>query len=221
MTEDNVVWWVASLTVGAGAIPAGYLIVYVIDRVEQRRLPANGPARIVMARVLTSDLAVLIGKLAKADIPFDGSELRIFSGDGRYMVSDRGKRWRKELIGWARRGLRIRYILLEADEEVRREMIELKTKMGDRFDVRTLNDGAIPHLARELDTCHPTVFLGNDGRSAAWIEGFHPRSSAHAYDVEYISPHAMQQSRSAKHTFDHYAKKLDTVLENSRPLVAA
>lgn len=220
MTEENVVWWVASLIVGAGAIPAGYLIVFAVDRIGKYRRPANGPAPLFIERVFAaSDLTPLIGGLAKAGVPFDGSELRIFGSDGRYIV--KGKKWRREMIGWVRQGLKIRYILLEADEEVSRTMIELKEEMGDHFDAVALTDGAIPDVARELETCHPTLFLGGEGRNAAWIEGFHPRDSIHAYDVEYISPRAMQKSRSAKDTFEHYARKLEAVLENSRPLVTS
>ena len=224
MTEETVVWWVASLIVGAGAIPAGYLIVFAMDRIGKYRRPANGPAPLFIERVFAaSDLMPLIGGLAKAGVPFDGSELRIFGSDGRYIVKGRGKgkKWRREMYGWARQGLKIRYILLDADEEVSRAMIELKEDMGDRFDAVALKEGAIPDVARELETCHPTLFLGGEGRDAAWIEGFHPRDSIHAYDVEYISPRAMQQSRSAKDTFEHYARKLEAVLENSRPLVAS
>lgn len=221
MTEDNIVWWVASLIVGAGAIPAGYLVVFAIDRVQRYRRPADGPTRLSIEHAFAaSDLMPLISGLAKSGIPLDGSELRIFGSDGRYVVNSKSKKWRREMNAWARQGLTIRYLLLDADEEVSRRMTELKEEMGGRFDALTLDEGAIPDVARELETCHPTLFLGGDGRNAAWIEGFHPRNSIHAYDVEYISPRAMQHSRGAKDTFEHYASKLEAVRENSRSLVA-
>lgn len=222
MTEDNMVWWLASLVVGAGAIPAGYLVVFLLDRIERRRRPANGPARLFLERVFAaSDLAPLVGGLEKAGIPFDGSELRIFGSDGRYIVNNKSRKWRREMYAWAGKGLKIRYILLEADEEVRQELLELKNKMGERFEAVALDDGAIPDVARELQTCHPTIFLGKGGENAAWIEGFHPRDSIHAYDVEYISPRTMLHSQSAKDTFRRYAAKLDAVLENSHSLLDA
>ena len=87
------------------------------------------------------------------------------------------------------------------------------------FDAVALNEGALPDIARELETCHPTIFLGKGDLNAAWIEGFHPRDSIHAYDVEYISPLAMKLSPSARDTFRSYANKLDAVLENSHSLV--
>lgn len=231
MTLDNIVWLVASLLVGAGVIPAGYLVVFVLDRLERRRRPANGPARLFIERVfVASDLMPLIGGLANAGIPFEGSELRLFGSDGRYVVNskskrwwrrDKSKKWRKEMYDWAAKGLKIRYILLEADKEVQHVLFELKQKMGDQFDAVALDDDALPDIARELETCHPTIFLGSGGQNAAWIEGFHPRDSIHAYDVEYISPCAIKRSRSAKGTFEHYAAKVEAVLENSHSLVEA
>lgn len=231
MAEGTVVWWIASLIVGVGAIPAGYVVVSFLDYIEKRRRPANGPARLSIERAfVASDLMPLIGGLAKAGVPFDGSELRIFGSDGRYVVNskrmgwwrrDKSKKWRKKLDDWATAGLKIRYILLEADGEVRAELSQLKQEMGEQFDAVVLDDGAVPDVARELETCHPTLFLGKDGQNAAWIEGFHPRDCVHAYDVEYISPLAMEKSRSAKGTFERYAGKLDAVLENSHSLIEA
>lgn len=231
VTADYMIWWVASLVVGVGAIPAGYMLVSFLERIEKRRRPANGPVPLSIERVfVASDLMPLIGGLVKAGIPLKGSELRVFGSDGRYVVNSKSKgwwrkrrknksKWRSEMCGWAATGLKIRYILLQADEEVKGVLLELKQEMGEQFEAVALNEGAIPDVALELETCHPTIFIGKNGQNAAWIEGFHPRDSVHAYDVEYISPCAMKRSRSAKSTFDYYAEKLDAVLENSHPLV--
>ena len=229
MTEGSIFWWVASIVVGAGAIPAGYLVVSVLDRIAKHRRPANGPARLSIERAfVASDLMPLIGGLAKAGIPFKGSELRVFGSDGRYVVNsksqkwwrrDKSRKWRREIRAWAAAGLTIRYVLLEADEEVKTELRKLKQALGDQFDAVALDDGAVPDIACELDTCHPTLFFGKGNQNAAWIEGFHPRDSVHAYDVEYISPHAMAQSRSARDTFERYAAKVQSVVDHSHPLV--
>lgn len=225
MTEDNIFLWLASFIVGVGSIPFGYLVVFAQDGLKKLRRPANGPKRIILRRVsVASDLMPLIGALLgllpKGNNPFDGCELRIFGSDGRYIVNSKRRKWRKKMKAWSDEGLKIRYILLDADDEVRRGLADLRNYMKDgRFDAIALNEGALPDIARELETCHPTIFLGKEGYNAAWIEGFHPKDSIHAYDVEYISPYAMKLSQRELETFEYYAAKLDAILENSHSLV--
>lgn len=230
MIEGNIFLWLASFIVGVGSIPFGYFVVFTQDSFKKLLRPANGPKRVVLSRVsVASDLMPLIGallsSLPKGDIPkdglpFDGCELRIFGSDGRYIVNSKRRKWRKTMKAWSDAGLKIRYILLEADDEVRQGLADLRNYMKNgRFDAIALNEGALPDIARELESCHPTIFLGRGGHNAAWIEGFHPRDSIHAYDVEYISPRAMKLSRRELETFEYYAAKLDAILKNSHSLV--
>lgn len=231
MTESNIFLWLASFIVGVGSIPFGYLVVFAQDSLKKRRRPANGPTRFFLSRVsVASDLIPLIGalldSLPKGSQPFDpnktfdGCELRIFGSDGRYIVNSKRRKWRRKMKAWTDAGLKIQYILLEADDEVRQGLVDLgKYMKNGRFDAIALNEGAVPDIARELETCHPTIFLGREGYNAAWIEGFHPRDSVHAYDVEYISPRAMERSRRELETFEYYVARLDAVIENSHSLM--
>ena len=158
----------------------------------------------------------LIRGLAKAGIPFRGSELWIFGSDGRYIVKSKRKRWRREFLKWTDKGLKIRYILLDVDEEVHEELRTLKEELKGNFDAVALNKGAVPEIAIELETRHPTLFLGREGQNAAWIEGLHRRDSVYAYDVDYISPKAMQRQAKEKARFRSYKAKLESVLDNSQ-----
>ena len=47
MTEDNAVWWIASIIVGAGSVPAGLLLVLAWERLKKMLRPSNGPHIIV------------------------------------------------------------------------------------------------------------------------------------------------------------------------------
>ena len=220
MNTDDTFWWVASVAVGFGSVLIGLGLVLVKELIQKHCRPANGtdPIRIRRTRV-SSDLVPLISGLAKCGIPFKGSQLWIFGSDGRYIVNNDKGPWRQAFNEWAGRGLKIRFIILEADDDVRKMLCNLKEDLKDSFDATVLNENAIPAVARELETYHPTLFLGEDDNKAAWIEGLHHRNSIRAYDVEYISPNAMQEWPDKKELFQSCKDRLDLVLENSTSLV--
>lgn len=212
-------WWIASFLVGVCSLGIGYVAVVVVCRFEKGQRPSNGPDPIYIQRVsVATHLTPLIGGLEKS-VPFKDSQLWIFGSDGRYVVKKKKKRWRTELSDWSAKGLHIKYILLDADQEVREELRNLKGEMEGPFDAVCLVEGALPDLARELETCHPTLFIGPGNRDAAWIERLHPRDSAYAYDVKYVSPKAMLASRE-RAEFDDYRSKLEMVLAHSVPIAA-
>ena len=220
MTEEvHLGWWIASFSVGWVSLGVAYVIVVAMRHREKQRRPANGPNPIYIQRAsIASDLTPLIRGLEKEGIPFRDSQLWIFGSDGRYVVKNKGKRWRKALADWNAKGLRIKYILLDADEEVRRELRALKDSMRGESDAVRLGEGAVLDVAHELETCHPTLFIGPDGKNAAWIERLHPRDSAYAYDVKYVSPKAMLAERE-RTEFESYKRKLEIVLDSSVPIV--
>ena len=219
MAEETT-FWIASIVIGAGSIPAGLGLVLIVERVQKWCRPANGVNPIYIRRTrVSTDLVPLINGLAKCGIPFDRSELWVFGSDGRYIVNNDEGPWRKAFDDWADKGLRVKFIILEADDDVRDAMRELKRTLKGSFDATVLNEGAIPTLARELETFHPTLFLA-EGNDAAWIEGLHHRNSTCAYDVEYISPRAMRKWPEKADLFRSCKDKLDSVLENSTSIVA-
>lgn len=213
-------WWIASFVVGWLSLGVGYVAIVIVRRLEKVRRPSNGLSPIYIQRVsAATDLTPLIRGLGES-VPFKGSRLWIFGSDGRYLVKNKKKRWRKELSDWVAQGLHITYILLDADQEVRDEIGKLKgemDKVDGGFDAVCLAKGAIPHIARALETCHPTLFIGSNNKDAAWIERLHPRDSIYAYDVKYVSPNAMLASRE-REEFDTYKCKLEMVLNHSVPI---
>lgn len=217
--NEMAFWWIASFMVGWLALGVGWVAILIVRHLEKERRPSNGPNPIYIQRVaVASHLIPLIGGLEKEGIPFHDSQLWIFGSDGRYVVKSKRKQWRKKLCDWSARGLHIKYILLDADEEVRGELLSLKSKMIGKFDATCLAKGTDLDIAHELQTCHPTLFIGSGNKNAAWIERLHPRNSAYAYDVKYVSPNAMLASRE-RTEFEVYKRKLETLLEHSVPIV--
>ncbi len=228
MTEDNIVWWVASIIVGAGSVPLGLVIVLVWERIQKKLRPSNGSAVIhLRCAACATDLLPLIGGLARNGIPFRGSELWIFGCDGRYIVNKRGGRWRggrwcRVFRKWTKKGLIIKYLLLEVDGDVKAELGKLKNDLGDNFEAFVLErKHTTQDVARKLETFHPTLFLGKDGNNAAWIEGLHRRNSIYAYNVDYISPSVIAESETQRERFESCDRDLKWIHEHSTRLVFA
>lgn len=218
--EEMVLWWIASFMVGWLSLGVGYVAIVVTRHLEKARRPSNGPSPIYIQRVsAATDFTPLIRGLVES-VPFEDSQLWIFGSDGRYVVKKKKKRWHRELSDWVGKGLHIKYILLDADQEVRDEIGRLRDtmeKMKGRFEAVCLTEGAVPDLVHELETCHPTLLIGSNNKNAAWIERLHPRDSLYAYDVKYVSPNAMCTSHE-RLEFDTYKRKLETVLNHSIPI---
>ena len=212
------IWLIASFMVGWLSLGVGFAGVWAMRRLEKRRRPSNGHDPIYVQRVsIATDFTPLISGLENS-VPFKGSQLWIFGSDGRYLVNKKKKKWRSKLSDWSAKGLHIKYILLDADEEVREEVKDLKDALAGGFDAVCLAEGVDRGGLRELETCHPTLFIGPDDKCAAWIERLHPRDSVYAYDVKYVSPNAMLASRE-RAEFEAYKRKLEGVLSQSVSIV--
>lgn len=225
-------WAALSLVLGALALPLALLIVKGKDGRAKNQRPSNDPepTRIACAAI-ASDLVPLLRRL-RTHVPFKGSNLWIFGSDGQYIVESNSRssikkllsrmfrkwnveeRWRREFKSWTEAGLKITYILLEANDDVRESLRDLKKELGEGFDAFILKEGAIEDDVQALRTYHPTLFMGSQGENAAWIEGWHPPGSIYAYDVTYVSPKAMQRA-SEKEVFDACKTRLSLVKANS------
>ena len=220
MTEDNLFWWVASILVGAGSVPAGLVLVLFLEYVKKMLRPSNGLEVIHFPSApAATEFMPLISGLARNGIPFKGSELWIWGCDGRYIINNRGKRWRRVFRKWQRKGLVIRYLLPEdVDDVVRGEMGNLN--IGANFEVRQLKRcDETRNIARKLETYHPTLFFGADGNNAAWIEGLHRRNSIYAYNVDYVPPRVIESSPEERKRFKSCEEDLRFIYENSTRLV--
>ena len=222
VTADNVVWWVASIIVGAGSVPAGLAIILVLDRIKRALRPSNGSRMIHFASAsVATDLMPLISGLERSGVPLKGSELWILGGDRLYITSKNGKQWLRQFRKWKNNGLVIRYLLLEeAEDGVRDELRNLN--LGPNLDVRQLvRNAETQEVARKLQTLHLTLFFGTDGNNLAWIEGLHRRNSIYAYNVDYVPPRVIHSSLEQRRRFESYEKDLRLIYENSTPLALA
>ena len=222
VTADNVVWWVASIVVGAGSVPAALAIILIMDRIKKALRPSNGSHIIhFVSTPAATELMPLISGLERSGIPFKGSELWILGGDGLYITNGNGKQWRRRLRKWKKKGLVIKYLLLEEVEDgVRAELRNLN--LGPNLEVRQLvHNAKTQEVARKLQTLHPTLFFGTDGSNAAWIEGLHRRNSIYAYNVDYVPPRVIHSSLEQRRRFESYEKDLKLVYDNSTAVALA
>ncbi len=197
-----------------------------IARVRNRKSLSKNTVYISVAPA-ASELFPLIDGLRKKGVEFSQSEFWLLGYDGRYVVENKDKRWKKYMERWTDNGLTVRYILLEHDAEVEDELFKLRSKFGDGFVPMILNEAKIEDqrdkdrvasVKQEFETFHPTLFLGPDivnkkewphGQDAAWLEGLHRRNSVFAYRVRYVSPLAMEFQQKAE--FDSYRDKISSL----------
>ena len=221
--EGSTIFWIAvSATTGLGSVVIGLSVAILIQHIGKARRPTDGSTILeIQAANAASDLMPLISGLPKAGYPFDGSELWIFGNNGRYVVHPRkGRTWRKKIAKWAADGLKVKYILLDADDDVRDALTRMVGDIGPNFEAGTLRDTdreAVESVVSELETRHPTLFFGTDGNRAAWIEGYHRRDSVYAHNVRYYSPTVAKRPKP-KALIESYRGKVASILEHCDPI---
>lgn len=218
---EQLPWVVEGIVGGSGAF---LLAVVGVSAWEwcKKNLPRVTRSRHLASASASKDLMPIIGGLTKKTIPVKGSELWLFSGDGSYMLTRNGERWRRKIIEWARCGLTVRYILLEASPAVRGKFRELMTDAGPNAALRVVvlcpdADIGEDELLK-LRTCHPTLLIGANGQRAAWIEGYHEPMSEFAYNVDYIAPRDLVENTTERDRFDGYQSLMQQVMERCKPI---
>ena len=222
MEGDTVLWIAISATTGMGSVAVGFLVAVFVQSMTKDRRSTDGSTILdIHAASAASDLMPLISGLPKAGFPFDGAELWIFGNDGRYVIHPRkGRKWQKRIAKWAGDGLKVRYILLDADDDVRNALSRMARDIGPNFQADALRHAdreAVESVARELETRHPTLFLAADGNRAAWIEGYHGRDSVYAHNVRYYSP-TVARRPEPKALIESYRSKVATLLDHCDPI---
>lgn len=219
MTGESILWW--AIIVGVGSVPAGLLIVLFFEHINRICRPSNGPRLVhIGCASAGSDFVPLINGLGKGRNGFEDSQLWIFGCDGRYFVNKKGRRWQRVFRKWTKKGLVIKYILLEMDDEAKSELRKLKKTLGEKFDVLLLeHNEETQDITRKLETFHPTLFFGKEDSRAAWIEGLHRKNSIFAYNVDYVSPRLVRSSREQRERVDACEEDLRFVCDNSTTVV--
>jgi len=235
----QIPWVLEGVLVGSLAFWAGVLGVNVWDwwkkthpRVtKSRRLACASASKDLMPIITRLGTKPLWGRKV-APIPLCGSKLLVFSGDGSYMLTGNGTRWREKIVEWATQGLDVKYILLQADDAVKAKFRRLVA------DVDAADSGAAggievvvlcpegrkalgDEVVSKLETVHPTLVIGGNGRNAAWIEGHHEPGSEFAYDISYLSPDELDNNKSARDRFERYRSIVNRVLDHCQPMPAS
>lgn len=215
---------IAGIAIPLFSLWAGRRLLDYKEKREKKRRPADYSRSIrIPCASVSDDLMPLIDKLRdEQHIDFANSEMWVFGSDGRYVAKSKGRNCCDRLAHWASQGLTIKYVLIEADHEVRKGPRDLSLKAGGKLDVlilRASHERVDTAILDELETCHPTLFFGAGGRNAAWIEGLHRRDSQYALDVEFVSPNAMHGPEIER--FDAYKAKVAHLMAHSEPLVPA
>ena len=221
--DENTTWLLISIAVGAGAIPAGYAITFFQEYCERQFRPSNSLEVLHIACAsISKDLIPLISGLPRKGIPLAGATLRLYGNDARYLVKGNGRQWRNALRRWDKKGLRIKYVLLNADATTHDEMIRLQKEL-DHFEASVANRDGVNYLVKNgFDTYHPTLFLSSDeNQRAAWLEGLHRPDSEFAYDVEYVSPAAMKKDKALRKHFDDCLSKMKYAMLHCDPIATA
>mmetsp|Transcript_29310 Transcript_29310/g.56957 ORF Transcript_29310/g.56957 Transcript_29310/m.56957 type:complete len:205 (+) Transcript_29310:246-860(+) len=146
---------------------------------------------------ITGDLAPLVRSLK-----IKGGTITVVGSDGSYMLSGKRKQLRAAMLEWLSRECDIEYILIQAD----RRTIESFRKFSDcanrkfkgkaeisihYIDRSCACDGIEP-LLETYETHHPTLIKTENG-TGMWLEGFHPKNSMYAYNVEFVPPSAAKK----------------------------
>lgn len=216
----------------------GISVTWAYQRIElylirERRKKASLTEEIFLTEATAAqdlvDMFLAIDKSSTCSLK--GAGITIFGGDGRYIVSPNGDKLTKGIETWVEKGARIRYVLLEADPSVRSQFQELIADIGaDNLDVLIFNedtDGAksmregtdsLDKLKEKMRTFHPTLFCGEEGQKAMWVEGLHPPNSTVAYNVTYASPDVMSKSSDLTKRYDSYKRDIDTIVRNCASL---
>ncbi len=121
-----------------------------------------------------------------------GTILLLNAGNGLYkqqLTAKRAKKWVDGIRNWLAKGVEIHVIISLPSAEANALWQQLKTDYPKTFHLHLLDRTAVSEEVAEkiasLDFFHPTLALRKGKVVGAWIEHYHPRTSAIAYDIRY------------------------------------
>ena len=151
---------IAGIVIPLVSLRAGrWLVDYKQERERKRRPVGYSRAIRIPCASVSDDLMPLIDKLRdEQHIDFANSEMWVFGSDGRYVAKSKGPNWCDRLAHWASQGLTIKYVLMDADDEVRNSLRDLSRRAGDKLDVvvlRASHEGVDTAILDELEDLPP------------------------------------------------------------------
>ena len=212
---------VAEAVVGGAAFFASLLFATWYHEWKLARFRNNRPldpervVRIPVAQI-ANDLAPLVDKLS-----LENGRLRLVGHDGEYILGKNRRLWRNSLSRWLKKGLDIEYILMDPSREIIDSFTKIKEQAKEedgRLKIFIFECADKPVELERLKTCHPTLFCGDDGTRAMWIEEDHQPGCRFAYDVVYVPPGAMNDEQNSK--FEEYEHMIEYSKEHCREIAA-
>ena len=141
-------------------------------------------------------------------------EVLIVGSDGTYLTSEKKRKLHDAILDWTSRGMTVRYLLVQPDEEVLKELDGLRQKLSSGGSLEILPLRALPNGAEDdlrplvtvLQTLHPTLVQFTDNKEiekrAMWIESEHLRGKLHSSGNRWVPPEAMGDEAGPSETWD-------------------
>jgi len=121
-----------------------------------------------------------------------GTILLLNAGNGLYkqqLTAKRAQRWVDGIRGWLAKGVEVHVIISLPSADAIALWQRFKTDYPKTFHLHLLDRSAatedVAQKIASLDFFHPTLALRKGKVVGAWIEHYHPHTSAIAYDVRY------------------------------------
>lgn len=212
-----------TLLVAAGPALAG-LGLFLLQRLWPRILP-----RLVVIPTIRRRWATLTRVFARAQIAtilmplvnevFDRGqakfgEVLIVGSDGAYLIGKKKRKLHDAIRAWTRRGMTVRYLLVEPVDKALEELDELRQTLEASDSLEILPLWALPNSADEglgalvtvLKTLHPTLicFTNDNGeeKRTMWIESEHLPRKMHSSGNRWVPPEAMGEQAGPNETWN-------------------
>ena len=160
-------------------------------------------------------------------------EVLIVGSDGTYLTSEKKRKLHDAILDWTSRGMTVRYLLVQPDEEVLEELDGLRQKLDSSSSLEILPLRALPNgteddlrpLVTVLQTLHPTLIQFTNNREVEkrtmWIESEHLRGKLHSSGNRWVPPEAMDDKASPSETwgdvFSGWRERITTLCTHVQP----
>lgn len=148
-----------------------------------------------------------LGKAKSGDVLIVGS-------DGAYLTGKKKRKLHEAIRGWTNRGMIVRYLLVEPDDEALEALVDLRQGLESSGslvilplrDLPNSTDETLRTLVNVLRTLHPTLIRfindGEEEKKTMWIESEHLPKKMHSSGNRWVPPNAMGERAGPTETWD-------------------
>lgn len=196
-----------------------------------RRRWATHPRVFVEAQIATISVP-LVNEVFNRGYAKSG-EVLIVGGDGAYLTSKKKRKLHSAIRAWTRRGMTVRYLLVQPDEDALRELDSLRQTLdsSDSLEILPLRalrndvEDTLNALVTVLKTLHPTLIQftnkEEEEKRTMWIESEHLPGKMHSSGNRWVPPEAMGDRASPNETwgdvFSGWNERLATLCTYIQP----